>query len=73
MAPTLDHLVPKANGGLLEDDNVKLAHRICNIFRSSVPIETYGDWLHDPSIRGRFVDVVREIQIYWGERAKAKA
>lgn len=33
MGPTIDHLVPLAAGGTDRRDNVRLAHRQCNITR----------------------------------------
>lgn len=33
MGPTIDHLVPIADGGLDELANVRLAHRQCNCAR----------------------------------------
>lgn len=41
-APTIDHLVPVSRGGFDTDDNVKLAHRICNMRKSNKVGESGG-------------------------------
>ena len=35
LAPSLDHIVPRAHGGSDEPDNLRLAHRVCNSARGS--------------------------------------
>lgn len=35
--PSIDHVIPLANGGLHSWDNVKLAHRICNSLKADKP------------------------------------
>jgi 5-methylcytosine-specific restriction endonuclease McrA len=30
MAPSLDHIIPRSLGGTNDDDNLRLAHRLCN-------------------------------------------
>lgn len=39
LAPTLDHIVPRSMGGTHDDDNLRLAHFICNSLR--------GDRVHE--------------------------
>lgn len=34
-APTIDHVIPVSRGGSDTDDNVKLAHRVCNMRKSN--------------------------------------
>lgn len=38
---TVDHLVPRVNGGQDDDRNLKLAHAMCNSERGHMPIELY--------------------------------
>lgn len=40
MAPSLDHVIPLANGGTHEPANVATAHRLCNARRSNTPTIT---------------------------------
>jgi 5-methylcytosine-specific restriction endonuclease McrA len=35
---TFDHLVPKAHGGKNAQENLKLAHRKCNMDRADLPV-----------------------------------
>ena len=39
MYPSIDHMIPLAKGGTHTDNNVQLAHRICNSIKSSNIIE----------------------------------
>ena len=39
-APSLDHIIPLANGGTHEPGNVRTAHRLCNALRSNRPTLT---------------------------------
>lgn len=39
-APSLDHIIPLANGGTHEPGNVQTAHRLCNALRSNHPTLT---------------------------------
>ena len=39
-APSLDHIIPLANGGTHEPGNVQTAHRLCNALRSNRPTIT---------------------------------
>ena len=39
-APSLDHIIPLANGGTHEPGNVQTAHRLCNSLRSNRPTLT---------------------------------
>lgn len=41
--PSLDHLIPKSEGGTLADDNVRLAHSSCNYRRANVPVEFFEE------------------------------
>lgn len=40
MAPSLDHMIPLANGGTHEPGNTRTAHRLCNALRSNTPTLT---------------------------------
>lgn len=36
-AATLDHVIPRSKGGENHNDNLKLAHRVCNQKRADAP------------------------------------
>jgi 5-methylcytosine-specific restriction endonuclease McrA len=38
MAPTLDHVIPRARGGKDDDGNLRCAHRICNSLKSDATL-----------------------------------
>ena len=37
-SPTIDHIIPLANGGVHKRENVQTAHRFCNSLKSDKPI-----------------------------------
>ena len=40
-----DHVRPKSKGGRLTFDNIRLAHRLCNNTRGSLPVEAFREIL----------------------------
>lgn len=38
--PSLDHIIPRSEGGSHKLENLKLAHRMCNSVRGSRPLDS---------------------------------
>lgn len=47
--PTLDHIVPFAEGGDHVESNVQLAHRACNVVKQNTTPEEFRRWLYGPA------------------------
>lgn len=57
---SLDHRLPRSDGGGSELENLQIAHALCNWFRSNLPLETLDErWQ-------------RRLTAAWRRRARAK-
>lgn len=41
LAPSIDHVIPRALGGRYDLANLRLAHRWCNTYRGTAPIASF--------------------------------
>lgn len=58
LAPSLDHIIPKSQGGWATYKNLRLVHRICNSVRGNMDDKRFQEILKE--IKGEYSDVQKE-------------